>query len=103
MKKAKLAVLSLLLIVSLIILFEIVKSHKINKKAKFITSKILQFKSDKGVFPETLENVGESTTLEGPVFYEKYSDGSCILWVSGVLGESKVFLDSNSQISSLNN
>lgn len=67
-----------------------------NKNDKLIEI-IIAFKKAHGRFPARLEEIGIPTREEGPIYYELKSDGACMLWQGGVLGESEVLFNGDNQ------
>ena len=53
--------------------------------------KVEKYKLKKGSLPNNLDDVGIEETLEGPIFYQKESDSTFIVWYGLTLGESRTY------------
>lgn len=56
-----------------------------------IVSKVENYKTTHGQLPDSLENIGIKSNESGPVYYQKQSDTTYIVWYGLGLGDSKTY------------
>jgi hypothetical protein len=78
-----------LIVVSICILFSCTDRRE--KYGNEIIKKIENFKKIKGHLPENLKEIGVHEDESGPIFYEKQSDTSYLVYYGRNLGESMVY------------
>ena len=66
-------------------------TDKREKNGEDIYLKIVQYKKTNGRLPDKLNNIGVEEKMEGPIYYQKQTDSTFIIYYGGGLGESIVF------------
>jgi hypothetical protein len=77
----------------LFILFPFVFSCIDNREkiGEEIYGKIIQYQKTNGRLPDGLNEIGVEEKMEGPIYYQKQTDSTFIIYCGGGLGESIVF------------
>ncbi|MBN8837582.1 MAG: hypothetical protein J0I09_10000 [Sphingobacteriia bacterium] len=66
-------------------------SDKREKIGQNIYMKIIQYQKSKGHLPDKLNDIGIEEKMEGPIYYQKQTDSTFIIYYGRELGESMVF------------
>lgn len=66
-------------------------TDKREKIGEDIYLKIVQYQKTNGCLPSKLDDVGVEEKMEGPIYYQKQTDSTFIIYYGGGLGESIVF------------
>lgn len=53
--------------------------------------KIIQYQKIYGRLPDKLNDIGIEEKMNGPIYYQKKTDSTFIIYYSGGIGESMVF------------
>jgi len=53
--------------------------------------KIIQYQKINGRLPDKLDEIGIEEKMNGPIYYQKKTDSTFIIYYSGGIGESMVF------------
>ena len=61
------------------------------KQALQIERQIESYRASHGKYPDSLSQIGIVETESGPIYYERKSESSYILWFGTILGESEKF------------
>ena len=61
------------------------------RKANKVIAAVDAFQSRYGRLPDTLAQIGMEDSESGPVYYQKTSDSTYIVWFGTVLGESAMY------------
>jgi len=78
-------------IVPFFLLFIFSCGEKRDKIGEDIYMKIIQYRKSNGHLPDKLNDIGIKEKMEGPIYYQKQTDSTFIIYYSGGLGESMVF------------
>jgi len=78
-------------IVIFLLLFICSCSDKREKIGEDIYLKIVQYHKTNGRLPNKLNDIGLEETMEGPIYYQKKTDSTFIIYYGEVLGESIVY------------
>lgn len=74
-----------------LLLFIFSCSDKREKIGEGIYIKIVQYQKTNGRLPNKLNDIGIEEKMEGPIYYQKQTDSTFIIYYGGGLGESIVF------------
>lgn len=66
-------------------------TDKREKIGEAIYLKIVQYKNSNGRLPDGLNDIGIEEKVEGPIYFQKQTDSTFIIYYGGTLGESIVF------------
>ena len=66
-------------------------SDKRQKNGEDIYMKITQYQKTNARLPDKLNDIGIEEKIGGPIYYQKQTDSTFVIYYSGVLGESIVF------------
>ena len=66
-------------------------TDKREKIGEDIYLKIVQYKKTNGRLPHKLNDIGVEEKMEGPIYYQKQTDSTFIIYYGGGFGESIVF------------
>ncbi len=82
---------SILLISSVILLGACLASPSKRELAEQVISRLESYREREGQLPDSLNQVGLNVVEEGPIYYEKRTNSSYILWYGLDLGESMTY------------
>ena len=65
--------------------------RELQQRGDEIVTKIEQFRRDSARLPQSLTAIGVEETESGPLYYDKRSDTTYIVWFGTTLGESVIW------------
>ena len=78
-------------IVPFFLLFIFSCSNRREKIGEDIYMKIIQYQKSNGRLPDKLNDIGIEEKMEGPIYYQKQTDSTFIIYFGEGLGESMIF------------
>jgi len=66
-------------------------TDKREKIGEEIYLKIVQYQKTNGRLPDKLDEIGIEEKMEGPIYYNKQTDSTFIIYYGGGLGESIIY------------
>ena len=70
---------------------------RLRRQAEPIQASLESYRLQKGRYPHSLSEIGIVERDEGPLYYQRKSESSYILWFGLSLGESKIFESTDGQ------
>jgi hypothetical protein len=67
------------------------REHQLMRQSESIVAALEGYREHHGHYPESLEKVGITSGLEGPIYYQLESESSYELWFGTSFGESRTF------------
>lgn len=93
--------ISILVVLALVVLgafsFPLGHSRKLKAQADVLVEKIELHRKTRGILPQSIEDVGLRSALDGRVYYRKESENHYVVWYGKELGESATY-DSSAKI-----
>ena len=67
------------------------RAHRLMRQAEPIQASLESYRQQYGHYPDSISQIGLVEREEGPLYYQRESESSYILWFGTTLGESVTF------------
>jgi hypothetical protein len=67
------------------------RAHRLMRQAEPIQASLESYRQQHGHYPDSISQIGLVEREEGPLYYQRESESSYILWFGTTLGESVTF------------